>query len=91
MDNNRSDGVFQRNGPIDRKNSLLHNYVVWLYVKSLVYKTVVNTAQNLLACGAATGRGVRDKLGIFDNVLSSVSRRYDACKKASARNVKHLL
>ncbi|GBN01510.1 hypothetical protein AVEN_140398-1 [Araneus ventricosus] len=51
------------------------DYFLWGYVKSLVYETPVNSAEDLVARIAAAAGEVRDTPGIFANVRSSMRRR----------------
>ncbi|GBN09587.1 hypothetical protein AVEN_211233-1 [Araneus ventricosus] len=67
------------------------DYFLWRYVKSLVYETPVNSAEDLVARIAAAARKVRDTPGIFANVRSSMRRTCEACFTARGRNFEHLL
>ncbi|GBN96425.1 hypothetical protein AVEN_170718-1 [Araneus ventricosus] len=67
------------------------DYFLCGYVKSLVFETPANSAEDLVArIGAAAGE-VRDTLGIFADVRSSMRRRCEACITAQGPNFEHLL
>ncbi|GBO41600.1 hypothetical protein AVEN_174495-1 [Araneus ventricosus] len=91
MANSGSGGVVQCFGPLDRQTSLALTTSYGGYVKSLVYKTPVNSAGDLFARIAAAAGNVRDTPGIFANVQSSMRRRCEACITARGRNFEHLL
>ncbi|GBM10039.1 hypothetical protein AVEN_115868-1 [Araneus ventricosus] len=67
------------------------DYFLWGYVKSLVYETPVNSAEDLVAGIAAAAGEVRDTPGILANDRSSIRRRCEACITARGRNFEHLL
>ncbi|GBO26380.1 hypothetical protein AVEN_212084-1 [Araneus ventricosus] len=54
------------------------DYFLWGYVKSLVYETPVNSAEDLVALIVAAAGEVRDTPGIFANIRSSMRRRCEA-------------
>ncbi|GBM45169.1 hypothetical protein AVEN_261519-1, partial [Araneus ventricosus] len=67
------------------------DYFSWVYVKSLVYETPVNSAEGLVAHIATAAGEVWDTPGIFANVRSSMRRRCEACITDRGRNFEHLL
>ena len=67
------------------------DYFLWWYIKSLVYETPVNSAENLVARITAAADEVRDTPGILANVRSSMFQRCQACITARGRNFEHLL
>ncbi|GBN10155.1 hypothetical protein AVEN_40673-1 [Araneus ventricosus] len=62
-------------GPLDRQTSIALITFYGGYVKSQVYETPVNSAEDPVACIAAAAGEVRDTPGIFTNVRSSMRRR----------------
>ncbi|GBN64717.1 hypothetical protein AVEN_201404-1 [Araneus ventricosus] len=67
------------------------DYFLCGYVKSLVFETSVNSAEELIARIAAVTGEVRDTPGIFVDVRSSMRRRCEACITAQGRNFERLL
>ncbi|GBM43261.1 hypothetical protein AVEN_154582-1 [Araneus ventricosus] len=67
------------------------DYFLWGYVKSLVYETPVNSAEDLAARIAEVAGEVRDTPGFFANVRSSIRRRCEVCITARGRNFERLL
>ncbi|GBN43452.1 hypothetical protein AVEN_243422-1 [Araneus ventricosus] len=67
------------------------DYFLWGYVKSLVYETPVNSAEDLVECIAVSGGEIRNTPSIFANVRSSMRRRCEACITARGHNFERLL
>ena len=66
------------------------DYFLWGYVKSLVYKILVNSAEELVAHIAAAFGEVRYTPDILANVRFFMRRIGQACIKARGRNFEHL-
>ncbi|GBN89584.1 hypothetical protein AVEN_22053-1 [Araneus ventricosus] len=91
MANSGSGGVVQWFGPPQSRDLACLDYFLWRYVKSLVYKSPVNSAEDLVARIAAAAEEVRNMPGIFFNVRSSMHQRCEACITARGCNFEHLL
>ncbi|GBN54180.1 hypothetical protein AVEN_36177-2 [Araneus ventricosus] len=63
------------------------DYFLWGYVKSLVYETPVNNAEDIVASIAAAAGEVQDTPDIFSDVRSSKRRRCEAHFTALGRNL----
>lgn len=67
------------------------DFYLWGHLKSLVYDTPVDNAEELVARIAVAAGEIRDMPGVFQNVRMSMRRRCEACIVARGRNFEHLL
>ena len=67
------------------------DFYFWGHMKSLVYDTPVDNAEELVARIAVAAGEIRNSPGIFQNVRRSMRRRCEACIVARGRNFEHLL
>ncbi|GFU71600.1 uncharacterized protein TNCV_3035401 [Trichonephila clavipes] len=61
------------------------------HMKSLVYDTPVDNAEELVARIAVAAGEIRNSPGVFQNVRMSMCRICEACIVARGRNFEHLL
>ncbi|GFW85226.1 DUF4817 domain-containing protein [Trichonephila clavipes] len=67
------------------------DFYFWGHIKSLVYDTPVDNAEELVARIAVAAGEIRNSPGVFQNVRMSMRRRCEACIVARGRNFEHLL
>ncbi|GFT04312.1 uncharacterized protein TNCV_1928731 [Trichonephila clavipes] len=67
------------------------DFYFWGHMKSLVYDTPVDNAEELVARIAVAAGEIRNSPGVFQNVRMSKRRRCEACIVARGRNFEHLL
>ncbi|GFT21471.1 uncharacterized protein TNCV_2307291 [Trichonephila clavipes] len=67
------------------------DFYFWGHMKSLVYDTPVDNAEELVARIAVAAGEIRNSPGVFQNVRMSMRRRCEACIVARGRNFEHLL
>lgn len=67
------------------------DFVLWGYVKTLVYKTSMNSAEVLTANSTVATGDVQCTVWIFANIRSSKRRRYEACISNQDGNFEHFL
>ena len=84
------EGEVLSHGQRDRRISLLWIFL-WGHLKTLVYETPVETAEDLTARVLAACRQVQLTLGIFERVRQNVIRRCNACIENGGRHFEQLL
>ncbi|GFS59066.1 uncharacterized protein TNCV_69601 [Trichonephila clavipes] len=67
------------------------DYFFWGQMKSLVYETPVNSAEELVARISAAAGEIRNTPEMLSNVRRSMKRRCDACITCGGRQFEHLL
>ncbi|GFS62282.1 uncharacterized protein TNCV_5031501 [Trichonephila clavipes] len=67
------------------------DYFFWGQMKSLVYETPVNSAEELVACISAAAGEMRNTPEMLSNVRRSTKRRCEACITCGGRQFEHLL
>ncbi|GFX07502.1 uncharacterized protein TNCV_5092161 [Trichonephila clavipes] len=67
------------------------DYFFWGQMKSLVYETPVNSAEELVARISAAAGEIRNTLEMLSNVRRSMKRRCEACITCGGRQFEHLL
>ncbi|GFW50947.1 uncharacterized protein TNCV_3592291 [Trichonephila clavipes] len=67
------------------------DYFFWGQMKSLVYETPVNSAEELIARISASAREIRNTPEILSNVRRPIKRRCEACITCDGHQFEHLL
>ncbi|GFY02421.1 DUF4817 domain-containing protein [Trichonephila clavipes] len=67
------------------------DYFFWGQMKSLVYETPVNSAEELVARISAAAGEIRNTLEMLSNVRRSMKRRCEACITCGGHQFEHLL
>ena len=60
-------------------------------MKTQVYDTLIDNAEELVARIAVAAEKIRDKPGVFQNVRTSMGRRCEVCVVVGGRNFEHFL
>ncbi|GBN93269.1 hypothetical protein AVEN_112173-1 [Araneus ventricosus] len=66
-------------------------FIFWGHMKSLVYETPVNSAEDLVARILATADKISTTPGIFERVRQSFLRLCELCNDTRGRHFEHLL
>ncbi|GBL75441.1 hypothetical protein AVEN_63959-1 [Araneus ventricosus] len=67
------------------------DFFFWSHMKSLVYETSVDSAEDLVARTIAAGDKINATPGIFARLLQSFLRRCELCNETRGRHFEHLL
>ncbi|GFT90328.1 uncharacterized protein TNCV_193281 [Trichonephila clavipes] len=67
------------------------DYFFWGQMKSLVFETPVNSAEELVARISAAAGEIRNTPEMLSNVRRSMKRRCEACITCGGRQFEHLL
>ena len=68
-----------------------YNFHFYVYMKTLVYETPVETQQDLVAQIQVAAGGFHDMTEIFPRVWHDIIRRYTKCIEVGGGHIEHLL